>query len=127
MGGDTAEGTLPLLQSLRGESKGALLVYSVEVDEFTAAAIQGSSGYRQNVREILRSIDVAGDFEDAQVRTGTYAGGGRKSWVAFKLVCLRKLPFYVSQSKTLHSLLSLHRPTHSNTFPPTSSQRVPHI
>ncbi|KAJ3866300.1 hypothetical protein EV359DRAFT_36935, partial [Lentinula novae-zelandiae] len=71
VGGDTAQGTLPLLSSFRAANKGVLFSYSIEVDENEATASNTSS------------IDVAADFEDSIV--GQHARSGRRTWVAIKL------------------------------------------
>jgi hypothetical protein len=61
---------------LRQQNTGTLLVYSVEADDSTKGA-----QWKKNLQEILASVNFAGDFEDTQA-------GGRKTWVAVKLVCL---------------------------------------
>ncbi|CAE6459456.1 hypothetical protein BN14_07771 [Rhizoctonia solani AG-1 IB] len=53
---------------------GTLLVYSVEADGDAKGA-----QWEKNVKEILASVNFAGDFEDTQ-------SGGRKTWVAVKLI-----------------------------------------
>lgn len=90
VGGDSAEGTLPILTELRRQNKGVLLAYSVEVDQNEAEGKtksrmlnQGDGIHKQNVEETLKCIDVAGQFED---RMGSKSG--RKTWVAIKLVSL---------------------------------------
>jgi 2-methylcitrate dehydratase PrpD len=87
VGGDTAEGTLPLLRAFRRANKGALLAYSVEVDPSSAASPTGNEivskdnlHHKQLIKEIIHSIDVAADFEDS------LTDGGRRTWVAVKLV-----------------------------------------
>lgn len=86
---------MPLIETLRRQGKGVLLSYSVEYDENAVSGGLGSGetvGYKRNVLEVMRSVDVAGDFED---RAGKDTG--RTSWVALKLViffprdCLIKL------------------------------------
>ncbi len=87
VGGDTAPACLPLIRRLRAENKGALLVYSVEVDASEAAGrarYEGELVHKHIVQEIIRSIDVAADFEDSQARETL--GSGRRTWVAIKLV-----------------------------------------
>jgi len=93
VGGETARAAFPLLSTLRNQNKGALFAYSVEVDKHEAAGTANhshegpSSGklkpvHKRIVEEMIRSIDVAADFEDelgAQVV-------GRRTWVAIKLV-----------------------------------------
>lgn len=89
VGGDTAEGALPVLAQLRRNNIGALLAYSVEVDEDQAnnAKLTGSrsptQGYMPNVEETIRSIDIAADFE--KQFPSQFSG---KTWVAVKLVKL---------------------------------------
>ena len=91
MGADTAEEALPLLEQLRAQNTGCLFAYSVEVDENEAAgkgkeqAKNQSPVYKQIVREMIHSIDVAADFEDRHLPVGSNTG--RKTWVAVKLVC----------------------------------------
>ncbi len=86
VGGDTAEGTLPLLRSFRRGNKGALLAYSVEVDPATATSHgEGTLStddlpYKRIIKEVVHSIDVAADFEDS------LNDGGRRTWVAIKIV-----------------------------------------
>ncbi|THH17138.1 hypothetical protein EW146_g3612 [Bondarzewia mesenterica] len=90
VGGDTAHECVPLLESLRAENKGTLFAYSVEVDEAEATG-GGSKGsvpvYKQIVQEMIRSIDVAADFED-QRASGSSSAAGRRTWVAVKLSAL---------------------------------------
>lgn len=87
VGGDTAHACLPLIRRLRAENKGALLAYSTEVHSNEAAGGAGSTSepvHRHIVREIIRSIDIAADFESSQARETL--GSGRRTWVAIKLV-----------------------------------------
>ncbi|THH17140.1 hypothetical protein EW146_g3610 [Bondarzewia mesenterica] len=90
VGGDTAHECVPLLESLRAENKGTLFAYSVEVDEAEATG-GGSKGsvpvHKQIVQEMIRSIDVAADFED-QRASGSSSAAGRRTWVAVKLSAL---------------------------------------
>ena len=102
VGGDTASDAIPIIQRLRAEDKGAMLVYSAEVDELKKdgrhAPSHGSTSkassdsnpelslppHKRIVEEMLRSIDVA-----AQTNADTPAGSGRekgRTWVAIKLV-----------------------------------------
>lgn len=96
VGGETARAAFPLLSMLRDQNKGALFAYSVEVDEHEAAGTTHHSnegpgsaasderpGHKRIVTEMIRSIDVAADFED---EFGTQAVAGRRTWVAVKLV-----------------------------------------
>jgi hypothetical protein len=78
VGGPTAKATLPLLRQLRHDNVGCLFAYSVEDDEDAS----GSGHYKARVKETLRCIDVAADFEDEM------NSGQRKTWVAIKLVCM---------------------------------------
>lgn len=95
VGGDTAEKTLQVISQLRSNNIGALLAYSVEVDEDQAGRSKfpkshiSAHGYKANVEETIRSIDVAADFEE-RFRSQS----GKRTWVAIKLVEL--LPFSVS-------------------------------
>lgn len=91
MGGDSAEETVPLLQSLRASNKGTLFAYSVEVDEQEATASSKSVSkkgekppHQRIVDEMIHCIDVAADFEDGVV--GPNAISGRRTWVAVKMV-----------------------------------------
>ena len=98
VGGETARAAFPLLSTLRNQNKGALFAYSVEVNEHEAAGTThhsnegASSGkpkpneqpvHKRIVAEMIRSIDVAADFED---EFGTQGVAGRRTWVAIKLV-----------------------------------------
>ena len=88
VGGDEAEDVIPVLERLRAENKGALFVYSVEVDESQASGAGKLSSsetplaHKQIVQETLHCIDVAADFEDRHA--SGHAGKG--TWVAIKLV-----------------------------------------
>ncbi|TFK38690.1 FAD-linked oxidoreductase-like protein [Crucibulum laeve] len=91
VGGDTAQGCLPLLRSFRSQNKGALFAYSVEVDENEANTVGISKVHSINelphkkiVEEMIRCIDVAADFED---EIGAGAKGCR-TWVAIKITAL---------------------------------------
>ncbi|KIK65953.1 hypothetical protein GYMLUDRAFT_38417 [Collybiopsis luxurians FD-317 M1] len=91
VGGDTAQGSLPLLYSLRARNKGVLFAYSIEVDESEATASsstkkKGQPVYKRCVDEMVRSIDVAADFEDNIV--GKESHHGRRTWVAIKMTAL---------------------------------------
>ncbi|KAF7784834.1 hypothetical protein Agabi119p4_999 [Agaricus bisporus var. burnettii] len=87
VGGDTAEGTLPLLRAFRRANKGAILAYSVEVDPSSVPSHTSNEiskdklSQKQLIKEIIHSIDVAASFEDA-------LNGGRRTWVALKLTAL---------------------------------------
>ncbi|GJJ09393.1 hypothetical protein Clacol_003615 [Clathrus columnatus] len=88
VGGDTAEDTLPILAKLRHNNIGALLAYSVEVDEDEADKDKSKIAspnqvYKSNIEETINSIDVAADFEE-QYRS-KFSG---KTWVAVKLTAL---------------------------------------
>ena len=89
MGGETAHECVPLLEQFRAENKGALFAYSVEVDEHEAAG-QGHKPsvpvHKRIVQEMIRSIDVAADFEDRHASGSSSTAAGRRTWVAVKLV-----------------------------------------
>ena len=92
VGGETAQESLTAMHRLRSENKGALLVYSVEVDE---ASAHGSTNlfrdapseepiHKRFVEEVISSIDTAGAFEDDIIRrSGEH---GRTTCVGVKLV-----------------------------------------
>ena len=81
---------------LRSQNKGALFANSVEVDQHQAAGATyhgtstgSSSGkpneepaHKRTVTEMIRSIDVAVNFED---EFGTRGMASRRTWVAMKL------------------------------------------
>ncbi|KAI0038960.1 FAD-linked oxidoreductase [Auriscalpium vulgare] len=116
VGGDTAQACVPLLRELRTENKGALLAYSVEVDEHEAAGKERKIRepvHKRIVQEMLRSIDVAADFED-QYAPAAGASAGRRTWVAIKLSAL--LP----DAEALR-----HFSAHLLQFPPYHSPSVP--
>jgi proline dehydrogenase len=71
---------MPIINHLRSEFKGSLLVYSVEVDELNAGGT-GNSPHKQMVEETFRSIDSAGDHEDS-----LSTAEERSTWIAIKLV-----------------------------------------
>ncbi|KZS90245.1 FAD-linked oxidoreductase [Sistotremastrum niveocremeum HHB9708] len=94
VGGDTVNDTIPLLSHLRKENKGGLLAYSVEVDEHEATnhdrilssgKVQSLPVYKQNVEEMIHSINIAADFEAS---LGSVSGASRKTWVALKMTAL---------------------------------------
>ncbi|TFK85682.1 FAD-linked oxidoreductase [Polyporus arcularius HHB13444] len=90
VGGDEAEDVVPVLERLRRENKGALFVYSVEVDESAASGAGKLSSsekplaHKQIVQENLHCIDVAADFEDRHA----HGNAGKGTWVAIKLSAL---------------------------------------
>ncbi|KAJ3763893.1 FAD-linked oxidoreductase [Lentinula raphanica] len=91
VGGDTAQGSLPLLYSFRAANKGVLFAYSIEVDENEATSNssskkKGQPVYKRCVDEMIRAIDVAADFEDHIVGKDTH--NGRRTWVAIKMTAL---------------------------------------
>ncbi|KAF8480788.1 FAD-linked oxidoreductase [Russula ochroleuca] len=93
VGGDTAYECLPSIRRLRAENKGALLTYSVEADtnEITGGAHPSGETLRQHIlQEMLRSIEVAADFEDSYARENP--SSGRTTWVAVKLSALLPNP-----------------------------------
>ena len=86
MGGDSARDTIPVLRALRAENKGALLVYSVEVDDRAAVSTTSndvSEQHKRFVEEMVRAVDTAADFEDSLGNSGSL---NRRTCVAFKLV-----------------------------------------
>lgn len=90
VGGSTALSCIPLIRQLRAENKGALFAYSVEV-EVDVATTSGARTLREPVhkrivQEMIRSIDVAADFEDSRARANE--SSGRRTWVAIKLSAL---------------------------------------
>ncbi|KAI0308759.1 FAD-linked oxidoreductase-like protein [Amylostereum chailletii] len=92
VGGDTAKKCVPLLERMRAENKGVLFSYSVEVDEASAAGHgDGTKAHvpvhKRIVQEMIHSIDVAADFEDAHP-TAAASPSGRRTWVAIKLTAL---------------------------------------
>jgi proline dehydrogenase len=106
VGGDDVKSCLPVMETLRQEEIGTMLVYSVEVEEHGDEAgheIEGQGGKfkspearkeeedkvrratEERVEETLRCIRVAGDFERRmKARTGGLGFGG--TYVAIKLV-----------------------------------------
>jgi proline dehydrogenase len=74
---------VPLLHSLRSANKGALFSYSVEADDLDISNKDFSR--KQVVNEMVNSIDVAADFEDAH---STGQPGSRKTWVSVKMASL---------------------------------------
>lgn len=97
VGGDDVKSCLPVMETLRGEEIGTMLVYSVEVEEHgddSEAAMRSYSpeveekmrkGAEERVQETLRCIRTAGDFERRMKRrTGGVGFGG--TYVAIKLV-----------------------------------------
>jgi proline dehydrogenase len=106
VGGDDVKSCLPVMETLRGEEIGTMLVYSVEVEEHGEETSTSSSkdeakrleveekvrqATEERVEETLRCIRVAGDFERRmKARTGGVGFGG--TYVAIKLV---SFPFEV--------------------------------
>ncbi|CAL1696951.1 unnamed protein product [Somion occarium] len=87
VGGDTAHGTVPVLESLQEQNKGSILVYSVEVDETEAAGGAKKNevpAHKLIVDEMIQSINVAADFEEQHPSSS----GVRSTWVAVKLTAL---------------------------------------
>ncbi|KAH0838757.1 FAD-linked oxidoreductase-like protein [Lanmaoa asiatica] len=124
VGGETARAAFPLLSTLRKQNKGALFAYSVEVDAHEAAGAthhssEGPSSGKLNeqpvhkriIAEMIRSIDVAADFED---EFGTQEVAGRRTWVAVKLTAL--LP-NVDALRNLSLHLTRTRPASSPPVP----------
>ncbi|KAF9074035.1 FAD-linked oxidoreductase [Rhodocollybia butyracea] len=115
VGGDTAQGSLPLLHSLRAENKGVLFAYSIEADQSEATSLSKKKGqplYKRCVDEMVRSIDVAAEFEDSIV--GKESHSGRRTWVAIKMTAL------VPDAESLVALSShivATRPQHNPPIP----------
>lgn len=92
VGGESTEDSLPVLARLRSNNKGALFVYSAEVDEEEASGNIASDGnqklapHREVVQEVLRAITTAANFEDAHVSPTT--ANARRTWVAVKLTAM---------------------------------------
>lgn len=85
------------MEKLREENTGCLFAYSVEVDEAEAAGkvtqIEKEPVHKRIVQEMIRCIEVAGDFEDNHLHAAA-SGKGRRTWVAIKLV--RPISYRVS-------------------------------
>ncbi|KAH9075671.1 FAD-linked oxidoreductase [Lactarius deliciosus] len=93
VGGSTALSCIPLIRQLRAENKGALFAYSVEADADDAASGAPSLRkpvHKRIVQEMIRSINVAADFEDS--RASADESSGRRTWVAIKLSALLPNP-----------------------------------
>ncbi|EIW86232.1 FAD-linked oxidoreductase [Coniophora puteana RWD-64-598 SS2] len=125
VGGESALDTVPLLEQFRAKNKGVLLNYSVEVDADAAIGHGNHSDaaesrpHKQLIEEIIRSIDVAADFEDQH---GNGSRTGRRTWVALKLTAL--LPDVTALTRlSLHLLLTRPAPQTPVLFPgsPTST------
>ncbi|VDB99356.1 unnamed protein product [Peniophora sp. CBMAI 1063] len=92
VGGESSTDCLPVLERLRSNNKGALFVYSAEVDEEEAAGMVTTDGkeklapHREVVQEVLRAITTAADFEDSRVSPTT--PNARRTWVAVKLTAM---------------------------------------
>jgi proline dehydrogenase len=118
VGGDSARDTIPVLRALRAENKGALLVYSVEVDDRAAVSTdsnnisgQGNAPHKRFVEEMIRAVDTVADFEDS---LGNPASFSRRTCVALKLVRLHLLLDATSCWFTLQLLQSALLPdTHA--------------
>ena len=113
VGGDDVKSCLPVMETLREEEIGTMLVYSVEVEEHgdehhhhdddekdqragTSMSLEMKreeelkvvKATEERVEETLRCIRVAGDFERRmKARTGGLGFGG--TYVAIKLVSPR--------------------------------------
>ncbi|KII86316.1 hypothetical protein PLICRDRAFT_114749 [Plicaturopsis crispa FD-325 SS-3] len=114
VGGETAAACTPLLARMRQEGVGALFAYSVEVGEPRGVEDTSLSGegqmpaYKRAVEEMIRSIDVAGDFEDGLPGSVEGGGTGRRTWVAVKMTALlpsaaslARLSAWIVQQRTL--------------------------
>ncbi|KZV77589.1 FAD-linked oxidoreductase [Peniophora sp. CONT] len=92
VGGESTTDCLPVLQRLRSNNKGALFVYSAEVDEEEASGKVIGDGkqklapHREIVEEVMRAITTAADFEDTHVSLTT--PNARRTWVAVKLTAM---------------------------------------
>ncbi|KDQ17664.1 hypothetical protein BOTBODRAFT_29830 [Botryobasidium botryosum FD-172 SS1] len=122
VGGDSAAETVPLIEALRRQGKGVLLGYSVEVDEAAASGKPKSAsgepvGYKRNVLEMMRSVDVVGEFEDS---VGAAGNMGRSGGVALKLTAL--LPSAESLKRFSTYLLETRPPLSA----PVAYPGVPH-
>ncbi|TDL22291.1 FAD-linked oxidoreductase [Rickenella mellea] len=92
VGGETAQSSVPLLQKLRSENKGALFAYSVEVDEQEAAGkryvkegnSQTAPSHKRIVNEMITCIDVSADFEESR----GVPPSARRTWVALKMTAM---------------------------------------
>ncbi|KAF8839920.1 FAD-linked oxidoreductase [Paxillus ammoniavirescens] len=97
VGGDTVHDVYPLIAELRDKNKGVMMVYSVEVDENEAAGAErhgqtngkasGQPVHKRIVDEIIKSIEVAANFEDG-LNSGAGGVTGRPTCVAVKLTAL---------------------------------------
>jgi proline dehydrogenase len=98
VGGDDSKSCIPVMETLRAEEIGVMLVYSVEVEEEHDPAhlpkdetLAMKEAAEARVRETLNCIKVAGDFERRmKARTGGLGFGG--TWVAIKLVSFKSFP-----------------------------------
>lgn len=91
VGGETAAEAIVVARDLRNQGVGALLAYSVEADPNATDGQGGGKTVDDLVEEMVRSIDVAADFEDA-LNVGRAGLGSRHTWVAVKMV---RLPFHI--------------------------------
>jgi hypothetical protein len=99
VGADAAQELVPILIQLQAEGKGGLISYSVEVDAAKAAGkasvpTTSAAAHKTFIEEYIRSVDVAGDFED---KRGT-PFGGRRTWVPLKLVRLVKIYSFIGET-----------------------------
>ncbi|KZV77590.1 FAD-linked oxidoreductase [Peniophora sp. CONT] len=98
VGGPTTDECVPLLERLRKVNMGVLFAYSVEVDEEEASGHGDGHKpkealHKRIVKEMMHSIDVAGNFEDAHAGA-LVAPNHRRAWVAVKLTAL--VPDHIS-------------------------------
>lgn len=85
--GESFEETTPAIRSLRNQNLGSLAAYSVEVDPDQASSESRKDSvpqYERNIEEILSSIPLAAEIENAQDNDHPAT---RKTWIAVKLVC----------------------------------------
>lgn len=87
VGGDTAAACLPVIRRLRAAGVGTLLNYSVEAeqgDDALAPALTEVA--RENVRETIRAIEVAGEENRRLALEGAGSGAVGSTWIGIKLV-----------------------------------------
>ncbi|KAG6327796.1 hypothetical protein ID866_11292 [Astraeus odoratus] len=133
VGGETVQDALPVIHRLRSEDMGAMMVYSVEVDEKEAAGSEESRRasphpvrdapgarpfHKRTVEEIIRGIDAAADFEDHLAAKSV--DQGRSTCFAVKLSAL--LPRAESlRNLSLHLVRTRPIPLEPIPFPGTPS------
>lgn len=113
--------TFPILEKLRSQGTGTLLAYSVEVQDGDAQQLPNGHSippHKVHIAEIVRSIDVAAEFEAQNLANGLAPS---KTWAAIKLTALvpdagsiERLSTYLCQTQTLSLARSIpfpHSPT----------------